>query len=428
MKKNVMIMRIALLVLLMAFSAEVFAQFELSAQLRPRAEYRHGYKTLPVKDADPAFFISQRTRLNFGYTAKKFIIGISVQDVRTWGDVPQLNPYDNSSSLHQGWGQYFFTESFSLKAGRQEIVYDDARIFGNVDWAQQGRSHDAAILRFSNDDVRVDAGFAWNQNEQRLFGTQYDLRGNYKTLQYLWAHKNFNKVGVSVLILNNGIETYWEDDSVYKTYYSQTYGTRISYKGDKFGANGAFYYQGGKDEEANSLQAIYGALDVKYNFSKVYALLLGFEYLSGTDKRDMDDPENDVNKSFRPLYGTNHKFNGHMDYFYVGNHVGSVGLRDLYLSFIYKRNKVSSVISVHHFCSAAKIMDPEDMDQDLPNQLGVEADLGIAYQLAENLAVKGGYSHMFATSSMEALKGGDKNATANWAWLMLSFNPTLLKK
>lgn len=428
MKTHFNLMRLAILALLISFSAEVFAQFNLSAQLRPRAEYRHGYKTLPVTDANPAFFISQRTRLNFDYTAKKFIIGVSVQDVRTWGDVPQLNPYDNNSSLHQAWGQYFFTESFSLKAGRQEIVYDDARIFGNVDWAQQGRSHDAAILRFSNDAVRIDAGFAWNQDRQKLFGTEYDLKGNYKTIQYLWAHKDFNKFGVSILFLNNGMETYWEKDSVYKTYFSQTIGTRLSYKDKKFATNGAFYYQGGKDPKSYSLNGIYGSLDFRYNITEVHALLLGFEYLSGTDERTMKDEKNDKNNSFTPLYGTNHKFNGHMDYFYVGNHINNVGLRDLYLSYIYKREKVSSVISVHNFCSAAKIIDPADMDKDMPNRLGLEIDLGFGYQLAENLALKAGYSHMFATESMEALKGGSKDATANWAWVMLSFNPTLLKK
>ena len=36
------------------------------------------------------------------------------------------------------------------------------------------------------------------------------------------------------------------------------------------------------------------------------------------------------NKAFTPFYGTNHKFNGFMDYFHVGNHANSVGLIDIY--------------------------------------------------------------------------------------------------
>jgi len=35
---------------------------------------------------------------------------------------------------------------------------------------------------------------------------------------------------------------------------------------------------------------------------------------------------------------------------------------------------------------------------------------------------------MFATASMEVLKGGDKGELANWAWVMLSFSPTLFSK
>lgn len=426
--KHFTILRLAIILLLASFSVETFAQFELSAQLRPRAEYRHGYKTLPVENADPAFFISQRTRLNFDYAAKKFLIGVSLQDVRTWGDVPQLNPYDNSSSLHQAWGQYFFTESFSLKAGRQEIVYDDSRIFGNVDWAQQGRSHDAAILKFKNDAISIDAGFAFNQSQQKLFGTEYDLKGNYKALQYLWLHKNFNKLGVSILFLNNGMEHFRESDTTYRTLYSQTIGTRLTYKAKKFTTNGAFYYQGGIDPRDISLSAFYFALDFKYQFTDEFAALIGVEYLSGTSQRDLLDENFDENNSFTPLYGTNHKFNGHMDYFYVGNHVNNVGLRDLFLSLLYKKNKFSGVLTIHQFCSTAAIIDPEDNANDLANNLGMEVDLGVGYKLAESLMLKAGYSQMFATESMVALKGGSKDATANWAWLALSFNPTLIKK
>jgi hypothetical protein len=427
MKKNLVMLRSAIVLLIMVFSADAFAQFEMSAQLRPRAEYRHGYKTLPTPDDNPAFFISQRTRLNFDYTAKKFILGVSLQDVRTWGDNPQLNASDNNSSLHQAWGQYFFTEAFSIVAGRQEIVYDDARMFGNVDWAQQGRSHDAAILRFDNESLRIDAGLAWNQEKEKLYGTEYLLKGNYKTFQYLWLHKKLNKFKISVLFLNNGME-YMKTDTTFRTLFSQTLGTRLSYATGKLAVNGAFYYQGGTDAMDVSLDAYYFAADVKFNFTETFAMLLGFEYLSGTNQRDAMDSTYNKNNSFTPFYGTNHKFNGHMDYFYVGNHINSVGLRDLYLSFIYKKRRFSGVLTLHNFCSAAKVMDPDDPANDLDNSLGMEVDFGVGYQLAESLVLKAGYSQMFATATMEAIKGGDKGQVANWAWVMLSFSPTLLSK
>ena len=427
MKTKSMILRIAILLLFFSFSAEAFAQFKLSAQLRPRAEYRHGYKTLPTPDDNPAFFISQRTRLNFDYTAKRFVIGVSLQDVRTWGNVPQLNANDNNSSLHQAWGKYYFTDEFSLKAGRMEIVYDDSRIFGNVDWAQQGRSHDAAILQFAKNDLTVDLGLAWNQEKEQLFGTEYMLKGNYKTFQYIWLHKKIKKFAFSVLFLNNGLQYSSEKDSVmtYSTVFSQTIGTRLTYATKKFAVNGAFYYQGGKDNKDMTLNAFYFAADVKYNFTETFAVLLGYEYLSGTNEADWKDSTFNKNNSFTPLYGTNHKFNGHMDYFYVGNHVNNVGLSDIFLSLIYKKKKFSGVLTVHSFSSAAKVLDRDDPTKELSSNLGIEADLGIGYVMTDGLKLSAGYSQMFATSTMEAIKGGDKNELANWAWVMISFNPTL---
>jgi hypothetical protein len=51
----------------------------------------------------------------------------------------------------------------------------------------------------------------------------------------------------------------------------------------------------------------------------------------------MNDTSSDV-KSFNSLYGTNHKFNGWVDYFYVGNHAESIGLVDINTVFGYAVN------------------------------------------------------------------------------------------
>src|SRR4249919_3599073 len=65
------------------------AQFVVSAELRPRLEFRDGYRTLPTEDSKPAAFVSQRSRLNVAYSQKKFSLKVSLQDVRTWGDEGQ---------------------------------------------------------------------------------------------------------------------------------------------------------------------------------------------------------------------------------------------------------------------------------------------------------------------------------------------------
>ncbi|HBC04625.1 MAG TPA: hypothetical protein DC015_10640, partial [Aequorivita sp.] len=84
-----------LFLLILSFT-KGFSQFTIDAELRPRFEYRHGYKTLFPDNADPATFVSQRTRLNFGYKTEKLHFYLSPQDVRVWGDVPQLNVADEN--------------------------------------------------------------------------------------------------------------------------------------------------------------------------------------------------------------------------------------------------------------------------------------------------------------------------------------------
>ena len=56
----------------------------------------------------------------------------------------------NGTSFHQMWGKYNFSERFAMKLGRQEISYDDQRIFGAVDWAQQARSQHVAMFKYKN--------------------------------------------------------------------------------------------------------------------------------------------------------------------------------------------------------------------------------------------------------------------------------------
>ena len=56
-----------MLIALLSISTLLSAQFSLSGEFRPRAEYRHGFKTMALPDAEAAFQISQRTRLNVFY-------------------------------------------------------------------------------------------------------------------------------------------------------------------------------------------------------------------------------------------------------------------------------------------------------------------------------------------------------------------------
>ena len=127
--------------------------------------------------------------------------------------------------------------------------------------------------------------------------------------------------------------------------------------------------------------------------------------------------------SFTPLFGTNHAFNGFMDYFYVGNHQNSVGLLDIYgkLTFLSPRFEFSVI--PHVFSSAANVLDQKGEVRD--NYLGTEIDLAGTYNVQKDLSIGFGYSQMFGTETLEVLKAGDSSLVQNWAWLMVNFNPNI---
>lgn len=402
------------------FTLIISAQdFELSAEIRPRYENAHGQKTLLETDADGANFVSQRTRLNFDFLYNKIRLGVSLQNVRVWGDVSTLSSDDTNIAFHQAWAEALLSEKFSVQLGRQVIAYDNQRIFGGVAWAQQARSHDALVAHWKvGEKSKLDFGLAMNADSQSNIATPYSNAAGYKAFQYAWYHTDFDKLGLSLLLLNNGVE--YEDTNMdLEVDYSQTIGTYLTYKNGKFNADVQMYFQTG-DLKGNSVSAMNVGGNVGYKLTERFSLGLGAEYLSG---KDMTDTSSDV-KSFNPLFGTNHKFNGLMDYFYVGNHIGSVGLVDVYGNVSYKKDKFNVNLAPHFFSAPATI---HDGTMEYDSNLGTEMDLTLGYNVTKSIGIAAGHSMMFATESMEVIKGGDADENNSWTWLMVTFKPTLFK-
>ena len=390
-------------------------QFDINADLRAKFENRNGYGTLKPDTLKAASFITQRTRLILEYSFKNVMLRVSPQNVKTWGDVATTSKTDANNAFHEAYGEIKVDDKFSFKLGRQEINYDDARIFGNVDWLTQARSHDAFLIKFNpNTKNQLHFGFALNANKETNFYENYTVP-QYKSLQYLWYHTDLKKLGLSVLVLNNGMPYLVGTEE--KVDYSQTIGTRLVFKNGNLNIDGAAYLQTGKLSD-KSVNANYLSANISYKFSATLNATSGFERLSG---KDQNDASTDV-KSFNPLYGTNHKFNGYMDYFYVGNHANSVGLTDVYATLNYEKNKFSAKLTPHYFASAATIYKAGEKQN---SYLGTELDFTLAYKMYDYVTIDAGFSQMFATTSMEVLKGGNKNAGNNWAFLSIKINPNL---
>jgi hypothetical protein len=144
------------------------------------------------------------------------------------------------------------------------------------------------------------------------------------------------------------------------------------------------------------------SLDATFKASEKVTLLAGFESISG---------KTDDSAAFFPLYGTNHKFNGLMDRFYVGNHGNAGGLVDLNIGAKFKLSKGYAVTAKFH----------NFKEQSLTKEsLGNELDLVVAKGF-KGFKIVGGYSHFFEPSSVT---GAD--SSQNWAWMMLVIKPKFI--
>lgn len=403
------------------FIVNSFAQFKIDADIRNRFEYRHGFNNLFPNNADPAAFDVQRTRLNLSYKKENLTTYISIQDVSTWGDTQQIAATDNNNSLSlfQGWFQYEFTENWAIKMGRQVLSYDNQRILGGLDWAMQGRFHDLALLKYKKDNLIMDFGFAFSQQNQRREDTDFLIQGafTYKTMQFAYLNKVFNKTTISFLFLNNGFQNLTGIDNTIADGVSnkQTSGFYYKFPIGQLKFEGHSYYQFGKHSKTTDMSAYNLGLEGVYKPNNT-AYGLGFEILSGTDQAGSSK-----NNSFFPLYGTNHKFNGFMDYFYVGNHANNVGLNDFYTKAILKTGEKSSFLAKLHYFSANA-----DLLNNANKYLGTEIDLVFFRNLGKNIKMNIGYSHLFASDSMSLIKQGrPSDNTNNWAWIQFTVKPLL---
>ena len=402
------------------------AQFTLDGEFRPRTEYRNGFGSLIADNADAGFGISTRARLNAGYKTEAYKFYLSMQDVMVWGENRQILPYDqnNSFAIFQAWAEIDFGSGWSTKLGRQVLSYDDQRILGGLDWAQQGRNHDAALIEYKKDKFILDVALAFNQDYSNptgfvSAGTAYNTTGffSYKTMQYAYLKQSWESFSGSLLLMNNGFQEFDTNSDADGVSNLQTLGTHLNYKKGSFGAAFNGFIQTGKRQgEVDVKGAHLLGLDFTFKASPKVSLGAGIEIISG------NDGDSGETGAFFPLYGTNHKFNGFMDYFYVGNHANSIGLVDIHVSANFKLSEASSLmVKALNFSG----------EQDLPsgeNALGTEIDI-VFKRKFKGYALVAGYSQMFASDGMYELKGITEDAAAsgqNWAWAMLVIKPKFI--
>ncbi|MBC7887373.1 MAG: alginate export family protein [Ferruginibacter sp.] len=506
--KNRISVPMIFIIALIAVNAK--GQFSLTGQLRTRTEYRNGLGTLQLKTNDPAFFTSQRSRLTFNYKTSRVIFQTSLQDIRVWGqDASTISAADGSKlGVHEAWAEIALADKkdssfkrssvdyFAVKIGRQELLYDDSRLLGNLDWLQQARRHDAIVFKLLHKGWLTDLGLAFNQNTDAFNynGTFYtpanvmpyvkDSRGNlaitppgfiplsntagwssktgtpalqampstnglyqdYKAMQYLYLAKTFNKTKITGLILADHFGKYVNDSvkHIAGTDTGYIYGRRFNQKGvnsrvttgillnsflDKkkaFALTAGFYYQAGRDRDAQKMSAYTSTLSLSYTKNK-FSYTAGWDYVSGNNTFSSSS----TNHRFDPLYGTPHKFWGGMDYFYVGTGSPTGGLSNPFakIRYVSTTKRFTAALDYHYFSLAKNQKDLSGSA--IEKYLGSEFDLVTNYALNKITTLEYGFSVMAASKSMEYAKNIIPNTsklTGTWSYLMISIKPAFLFK
>jgi hypothetical protein len=403
------------------FSTQVLkAQFTLSGEIRPRFEYRYGYKKIPADNSLAAILVSQRSRLKADYSNKTLATSISFQDVRIWGD-ESMKKDVAGIGLYEAWAEFRICDSLSVKAGRQEIIYDNERLLSINNWSQKSVTHDALLIRYRINGWKLDLGNAFNQSRDTLFSTDYNTAiGNYKTLNFIWFAKSWQHLGLQAVAVADGYQKAGTTNTLYVRLTSGLIGT-FTYDPITLSLRG--FYQNGNSESGIETDAWYAQAELSVKAGKSVQLAAGAELFSGKNASDTADRRI---RHFTAAYGSNHRFNGHMDYYTRPADTRNAGLVNPYvLANISLSKKIRLLADFHGFflqqpCYEAGIK--------LKPYLGSEADVSLRYTLSPELNVQAGFSSYLVSDSRKMLSGTLSSKIPVWGWVMLTAKPQFLNR
>jgi len=484
MKRNLLIIP-ALMVTAFFATTEIAkaADISFSGQILTRYEVNeHGRNTLNTfnDESDAGDFTVSRVRLNADVAVNDTTSAfIQMSRNATWGANTatsnntgnatganngsfEVSDEDNNLGLHQA---YFTLKNFAtlpvdLKMGRQQIVLDGHRLFGNTIWTVGQQTHDAVRLDHKHDNMTFSYAY--------ITGSEGGVPGNnaaVNTDSEVDAHMGYFKyagiLGGNLSVTYAGIidpcgtngavcttaNTDNDQHTIGLRQAGQLYG--IDYRGE-------YYYQwGDADEDADTLvggtatgvgverDAYMFGVRVGKSFKNVNmkpSLTVWYDYLSGTSDADLTASSAKY-KSFNPVFDTGHKFYGLQDLFLgIGtgsqtSGTGGLGLQDLAI-----KTKMSPApgwtfkADYHWFWTAEGAAANADRglsgigssgsptDESEPNRvasnaLGNEIDLSLSNKYNANTTITAGFSNYSTTNLFRDLRNVDGGG-ANWAYLM----------
>lgn len=397
-------------------------KLRIDAEFRPRAEYRNGYQQLRNDTSTAAFFVGQRFRLSANYVYdNRFVLQFSIQDLRVWG---QQDPRSTAATLQifEGWVEPIITNKFSIRIGRQRLVYDNQRLFSENDWRINAAVHDAVNFRLNTQKVTSELTLAFNQSSEKYFGTDYSPSGftNYKFLAVSYLrYKPGNMLTLTAL---NSTDAFQKASDPEKLNFRYTLGGRIEVDYGRIYSTLAAWYQGGKNPSGKDLSAFYLQPEVRFTASKGLVARFGAEIFSGTGNGSPSPTDH----SFVPLYGTAHRFNGSMDL--ITKFPGDVSGAGLVNPYLFLTRPLSAKFDLRADFHTFHLQRNYYLnDKNIDKYLGFENDFLITWKPNSITKVDLGISYMLPTESFQTVKkSGNSEYNLTWIYLGLTFKPQLL--
>ncbi len=401
------------LILCSHVSADVLNDFNQAlTEGTPSLELRLAYEYSDLDDPadhDPANSLTLRTRL--GYRSGEFFHSnafVQFHDMANpidkyrWpggGDSNRDVVADpDGTRVHQVYLDVNLPAKTTLRSGRQEIVLDDSRLIGNVDWRQNGQAFDAASLKNQAiSDLTFYASYI--DRVQTILITDEDLDG-----LILFNTKYSGIEDQNIAAFCYLLET--EDDTS-TARDSATYGLRFNGSLAALNYDLTYAHQSdykdGDDHNGDMVNAFIGA---KF---EPFGIGAGYSYISGQDGDD---------RPFDTLYSTAHKFNGWADTF-LNTNGGTLsgGLSDYYVQAETKWMGTTFKAVYHYFDTTEEINGFDDA-------YGDEIDFLIVKKINKNLKVIAKYAYYNekndSGSKASGLVGGFDEEVV-WLRLIASF-------
>jgi len=425
-KKNYFILGIISLIFF-----EAKAQFEISAEIRPRFEMNNGYIGVPTDQTEPTYFVSQRSRINLKLDKEKYRMYFSLQDVRVWGDdniASGTGVFMNTGStgIHQAWAEIDVFSNSRIRIGRQEFKYDDQRLLGWRNWNQYALTYDAFLYSYNRDGWRFDVALSYNNDGTGPFGqNNFDvdpIAKRLRTLNFIYL-KNQITDEFSLAMMNL-VSGYQKDKNSSTTYLMATQGFYGEYKKDAFSARFNAYYQYGKSQTGMDVSAHMLTAEADYKARKL-SIGAGIDYLSGQDASNTDADYQGKFHAFDVLYGVRYARYGYMNQYLTTASTKNGGLVDIYPKLAYHFNPKSTFNLHYHFFSLAT---PVNVNNEiLEGSLGGELDMTFFYKYSKEIVLGFGLSVYNTNDTFAKVKNVSPTEieTPVWGWVMLTFKPSL---